>query len=149
VEVGSAFNSRDSRSSIFRSLFPASRRVGEPGSGGWVFIRVGRESGKDGFDLRFESGQVIACRFKHPNPIHLEIIMDHDVTHSLDLSPGNLRVLLFDRLGYFPSSLANDQDMSVHVGLQRWIPVERGTIDRKIPRDNLEGVENVQQSQTI
>ena len=53
--------------------------------------------------------------------------------HPIDLRPRDLRMLTFESRRQSPYRLADNHDVSVNVGLNRRITIERSSIPRKIP----------------
>ena len=80
-----------------------------------VLRTVWRQRLQDSLNLRSKRRHMIArCRVDDI-PIDAKIVVNKNVSHPCDLSPGNLRMLVFDGFGKTPDCLTNDlqvpQDM--------------------------------------
>src|SRR5665213_2616452 len=100
-------------------------------------------------DLRFQRRNVLTSGVIYDVPIHFEIVVDENVPHPLNLFPWNIGIAGLQIARQAPCRLADDCEVAINVRLDWRITVERPPIIRKIPRDNLDGVQNVLQAQAI
>jgi hypothetical protein len=110
---------------------------------------IGAEGLEHRFDVRPQGGDVTLRRRVDDVPIHLEIVVHHDVPHAFDLLPRHLGMAVLQRLREPPGGLPDDHDVPVDVRLERRVAVERGAVARQVARDHCDGVEDILQAQAI
>jgi len=110
---------------------------------------TGRKGSEHRFDLRPEDGKIVLRCVVDDVPVHPEIIVDQNVSHSHDLLPGYLRMAVLQLFGQTPRGFADDLDVAQEVRLQRRIAVKSSAVRGEILPYRFNGVENVLKLQAI